>query len=339
MKLHENIVRLRKQRGLTQEQLANILNVSVPAISKWENGNNRPDIEILPDLAEVFQVSIDALLGYEKAYKNLDKLIEKIENRLFNEEYFLAINELRQIIKNYPNDFRVNKLLADSYYSIVFSEGNNATGDIDNSIFYYERSIELYEEKYSSKATIEALEIQIATLLLLKSGSYIEDAIAIIDKHNENGKYDNLLAQCLYESGKKEEAKAVVLKHCICSQVFVFNDFTTLADMFEKEGDYLTTIKFLEQEIELYKLFMFDEQGAGNYANRAAAGKAEILSRLYDRLNDTANSLKWHKYAISQAKTYNNNPTMSISSLRYCNNVSGRMIDNYQEIIKSLCEE
>jgi transcriptional regulator with XRE-family HTH domain len=338
MKLNENIVRLRKQRGLTQEQLANILNVSVPAISKWENGNNRPDIEILPDLAEIFQVSIDALLGYEKSYKNLDKFIEKVDSLLLAEEYSLAIGELRQIIRSYPNDFRVNKLLADSYYSIVFSEAYTEDGAIDNSIFYYERSIELFEEKYNDKATIESLEIQIATLLMFKKGSYIKDAIDLIEKHNQNGKYDNLLAQCLYESGKKEEAKAVALKHCICSQVFVFNDFTTLADMFEKEGDYSTTIKFLEQEVELFKLFMLDER-KGNYANRAAAGKAEIISKLYDKINDTDNSQKWHRFAIQQAKLYSLNPTMSISSLQYCQNVSGRMIDNYQDVIKSLCGE
>lgn len=69
MKLNENIAKLRKERGLTQEQLANLLNVSVAAVSKWETGSNRPNLELLPDLAEVFQVSIDALIGYENPIK------------------------------------------------------------------------------------------------------------------------------------------------------------------------------------------------------------------------------------------------------------------------------
>lgn len=334
MKLSENIIYLRKKRGLTQEQLANLLMVSTTAVSKWENGNNRPDIEILPDLAEIFQVSIDALLGYEKSYKNLDKIIANIEDLLLKEQYALALDQLRQIIKNYPNDFRVNKLLADSYYSIVFSNDSPQSYNIDQSIFYYERTIELFEDKYSKLATIESLEIQVATLLLIKKDDKINNAITLIKKHNQNGKYDSLLAQCLYENGSHDEAKALVLHHCICGQVFVFNDFTTLADMFEKEGDLRSAIFFLEKEIELYKLFMKEEMG--NYANRAAAGKAEIICSLYQKLNQPEDAQKWHSFAISQAQKYIHNPSMSISSLKYCENVSGRMIDNYQETIEKL---
>ena len=75
MNLSNNIVCFRKERGLTQEQLAALLNVSVSAVSKWEIGSNRPDLELLPDLAEIFQVSIDSLLGYEKSYKNVDQKV------------------------------------------------------------------------------------------------------------------------------------------------------------------------------------------------------------------------------------------------------------------------
>ena len=70
LELGQNIMRFRKERGFTQEQLANLLNVSVSAVSKWELGNNRPDLELLPGLAEIFQISIDSLLGYEKSYKS-----------------------------------------------------------------------------------------------------------------------------------------------------------------------------------------------------------------------------------------------------------------------------
>ena len=61
------IARLRKERGLTQEQLANELGISYQAVSKWENELSSPDISALPLLADIFGVSIDALFGRETA--------------------------------------------------------------------------------------------------------------------------------------------------------------------------------------------------------------------------------------------------------------------------------
>lgn len=60
----KNIHRLRKEQGLTQEELAKRMNISFQAVSKWENGNSTPDISALPLLANVFRCNIDALLGY-----------------------------------------------------------------------------------------------------------------------------------------------------------------------------------------------------------------------------------------------------------------------------------
>ena len=65
MKIGENIRALRQSRMLTQEQAAVDLGVSSQAVSKWETGANTPDIALLPALAELFGVTIDALFGRE----------------------------------------------------------------------------------------------------------------------------------------------------------------------------------------------------------------------------------------------------------------------------------
>ena len=57
--LGSNIMRLRKQNDLTQEQLANGLGITYQAVSKWETGVSSPDIDLLPLLADIFEVSID----------------------------------------------------------------------------------------------------------------------------------------------------------------------------------------------------------------------------------------------------------------------------------------
>lgn len=64
--LNKNIAELRKAANLTQEALASQLGLSYQAVSKWENGLSCPDVLLLPRLAEIFGVSIDALFGLEK---------------------------------------------------------------------------------------------------------------------------------------------------------------------------------------------------------------------------------------------------------------------------------
>lgn len=61
--LHERIKQLRTERGLSQVDLANKLNVSKQSISNWENDNIQPSIEMLIKLSHVFSVSTDFLLG------------------------------------------------------------------------------------------------------------------------------------------------------------------------------------------------------------------------------------------------------------------------------------
>ena len=62
--LNENIVRLRKQAGMTQEELGRRVMVSTQAVSRWERGGS-PDIALLPAIAQVFSVTLDELFGRE----------------------------------------------------------------------------------------------------------------------------------------------------------------------------------------------------------------------------------------------------------------------------------
>lgn len=63
--ISENIKNLRKKKDITQEQLADFLNISNVAVSKWERGETYPDISLLPVLAKFFEVTVDDLLGYD----------------------------------------------------------------------------------------------------------------------------------------------------------------------------------------------------------------------------------------------------------------------------------
>lgn len=85
----QRFVRLRKEKGYTQEDIANKINISAQAVSKWENDISLPDIAILGDLADIFGISIDELLGRnveqkvellaENSKKNINKMALKIK--------------------------------------------------------------------------------------------------------------------------------------------------------------------------------------------------------------------------------------------------------------------
>ena len=65
LRLPENLIRLRREKRITQEELAAFVGVTKASVSKWENAQSTPDIFILPQLAAFFDVTVDELLGYE----------------------------------------------------------------------------------------------------------------------------------------------------------------------------------------------------------------------------------------------------------------------------------
>lgn len=70
--LADNLIKLRKANHLTQLELAQKLNYSDKAISKWEHGDTLPDIETLKTLADMYGVTVDALLTEEPIENKID---------------------------------------------------------------------------------------------------------------------------------------------------------------------------------------------------------------------------------------------------------------------------
>ena len=73
MEFNEKLQNLRKQKGLTQEELAEALYVSRTAISKWESGRGYPSIDSLKEIAKYFSVTIDELLSTDEVLTIAEK--------------------------------------------------------------------------------------------------------------------------------------------------------------------------------------------------------------------------------------------------------------------------
>lgn len=74
------VSKLRKQSDLTQSQLAEMLNVTRQAVSKWEMGDSFPDISLLPQLAEIFRITVDQLITYGEPCRAENKIMLEIAN-------------------------------------------------------------------------------------------------------------------------------------------------------------------------------------------------------------------------------------------------------------------
>ena len=107
MNIGETIKKLRKQKDMTQEQLAEYLNISTQAVSKWETNLTLPDITLVPMLANIFDVTTDMLLGVDIDAK--EKRIGEISVNAY--EYFKkgykekALEIFRNGLKEYPNSY------------------------------------------------------------------------------------------------------------------------------------------------------------------------------------------------------------------------------------------
>lgn len=76
--LGEQIRCFRKQHSLTQEQLAEVLGVTVGAVHKWEAGRSIPELPLIIEMADFFDTSVDVLLDYEMKDNRLDMTLERL---------------------------------------------------------------------------------------------------------------------------------------------------------------------------------------------------------------------------------------------------------------------
>lgn len=104
-----NIKRLRLAKGLTQEQLAELLIISTAAVSKWEAKNTYPDITMLFPLAEIFGVTVDELLGYDeaKAEEDVNRILAEYQRLCVEGKFSESKNLIVNARKKYPHDYRI----------------------------------------------------------------------------------------------------------------------------------------------------------------------------------------------------------------------------------------
>ena len=115
--LSENIRMFRKQRKLTQEKLAEALGVTVGAVYKWESGLSLPELSLILELADLFDTSVDVLLGYRVKDNSVKSTVGRLAEfcRTLDPA---AAGEAEKALARYPHSYEVVSSCASVYLSL-----------------------------------------------------------------------------------------------------------------------------------------------------------------------------------------------------------------------------
>lgn len=141
MNIGSVIKKYRKEAGYTQEEMANRLGVTTPAVNKWENGNSKPDIELLSPIARLLHISLDTLLSFQEKLTDFEigEFIQKMEKMFSEEGYEKTYQWAVNTIKKYPN---CNLLI---WQIAVMLDSRRIIGECDNPDKYDEQINAWYE--------------------------------------------------------------------------------------------------------------------------------------------------------------------------------------------------
>ena len=129
--LGQNLRELRNKNNITQEQLAEALEVSPQAVSRWENEAAFPDISLLPVIANYFDVTTDYLLGVDTVHKQkeIDKAVETDQKLRSEGKTKESVRFLREKAKEFPSGHVILHRLACSLFSLYHQSGEKFSAE------------------------------------------------------------------------------------------------------------------------------------------------------------------------------------------------------------------
>jgi transcriptional regulator with XRE-family HTH domain len=159
------IAMLRKEKNLTQMELADKLNISYQAVSNWERGETMPDISKLPEIAQIFNIPIDEILGNQHSTKIIENIIEDnlIKDKITVEEFksvapLLKPTQVSEVSKGIDNINDIDDMI--EYLPFISREivDKIAQKSIDNNQILLDDFLPFVSREYADKLVLKAME-------------------------------------------------------------------------------------------------------------------------------------------------------------------------------------
>lgn len=262
MKINLIIKNKRIEQNLTQEQLANWLGVSTPAVNKWEKGVSYPDITLLSPLARILKVDLNTLLSFneELTDKEISEFINSAIMSIQSEGYDKVFQNCMDKIHEYPTCDQLILSLAMALMGSLYMY------NVPDKLPYEEKIIDLYEHCANS----ENMDIKNQAISLLIN-RYIKQK-----DYDQAQKYIDILPMVSYDKGQLQGnlhiSKGELSK---ASEIFeskllkaTMESFTTLISMMEialkenriDDAEYIVGI--IEKTNTLYELWDYNSYAA-----------------------------------------------------------------------------
>ena len=206
MKISQIVKEKRKHLGLTQENIAEYLGVSTPAVSKWENGTTYPDITLLPGLARLLKTDLNTLMSFneEMSEVEINNVVTKVQSIIqengFEQGFQFALDQVRA----FPT-------CENLIYSLgVFLQPSLELQPIDQQNKYREELAKLYFRiRNSENIEIRKEAISYLFYLYCEKREY-DKATALLSDYPADTK---LMMAHLYQQKKEYEPSCVLLEH------------------------------------------------------------------------------------------------------------------------------
>lgn len=223
----------RRQRGLTQEQLAEAMGVSVAAVSKWELGQSVPELETLLELADFFDLSVDALLGFRLRDGGCQEAGARIDAARRDKRYDEGAREAEMALQKYPNRFAVVYPAARLFHMEGIERKREPA--LRRALDLLSHACRLLDQNSDPAISETSLRIEMADVLLGLGEE--ERAIAMLRANNPCGVNDETIGCILGGmAGRREEAMSLLsmalLRH-ISGLIQIVGKF---GDIYEDRG-------------------------------------------------------------------------------------------------------
>ena len=309
--LAENIRALRRQRKLTQEQLAEVLGVTTGAVYKWESGLSAPELTMLVELADFFDCSVDALLGYLRKDNRLEETERRIGEycRNLNPE---AMAEAEKLLKKYPNSFRVVHRCAQVYS--VFGAGNHGERELRRALELLEQSRLLIAQNTEPEISEQTIcgEIAVAWLQLGEG----EKGIELLKKHNAGGLFNDAIGTNLaIQLHRPDEAEPFLTAALLRSMATLLDSVAGFAYLYRSRGDHASERQIIEWGLGL--LEGVKKEGAPDYLDKIHAELFALRAAAQSKAGEQDGARVSMEQAAALVRRFDAAPDFGLGTFRF----------------------